>query len=341
MVSYQNNYLSLHSVYESGRVFQYFCYTARRFKTISYLPTKLMRRLSILLFCSLCIQPAFSASTIQDLQLLIDQNLFAPAAVTGDQLLVEQPDNARIQFLTAYAYQMDKQIDKAKKLYESLIKDYPELPEPRNNLAMIYLANGNIDKASQLLIDALNTNPSYSTAYANLGRIYRGIASETYRQAVSESNEFEVPPPKIELMALSNLSSIDPLTIVTQSSASSVVNIANVQTLLIEQVASWAKAWEEKNIAAYISFYSSDHRPGFKNHKDWVEHRRRRIMRPGDIEVTVGDIEIRAQGENRVIIDFEQTFDSPNYSDKVLKRLSFRRIGSKWKITDERVISYL
>lgn len=299
-----------------------------------------MHRLIVLLLCSLCFKPAFSASTIQDLQLLIDQNLFAPATVTGDELLIEQPGNARIQFLTAYAYQMNKRPNRAKELYENLIREYPELPEPRNNLAMIYLNNGNSDKASQLLIDALNTNSSYSTAYNNLGRIYRGIASATYRQAVSESNQ-PVKVPKIKLAALSNLSSADQLTIVTRPSTSSVVNIANVQTLLIEQVKNWAKAWNDKNVPTYISFYSDDHRPSFETHRAWVEHRRKRIMRPGKIKVIVSDIEIRAQGENRAIIDFQQTYDSPNYSDKVLKRLGFRRIGSKWKISDERVISIL
>ena len=300
-----------------------------------------MRRFSVLLLCSLCFKPAFSAGTIQDLQLLLDQNLFAPAALTGDQLLVEQPDNARVQFLTAYAYQMDKQTNRAKALYENLIRDYPELPEPRNNLAMIYLAGGDSDKASQLLIDALNTNSSYSTAYKNLGRIYRGIASETYRQAVSESNSPEVSIANIELAALSRLSSADQLTIVTRPAASSVVNKANVQTLLIEQVKNWAKAWQGKDVPTYTSFYSADHRPGFNTHKSWVEHRRKRIMRPGAIKVNVSDIEIRAQGENRAIIDFEQTYYSPNYSDKVLKRLEFRRIGSNWKISGERVISVL
>ena len=299
-----------------------------------------MRRLIVLLMCSLCFKAAYSAATIQDLQLLIDQNLFAPATVTGDQLLIEQPGNAQIQFLTAYAYQMDKQSNRAKELYQNLIREYPELPEPRNNLAMIYLDQGNSDKASQLLIDALNTNSSYSTAYNNLGRIYRGIASATYRQAVSESNQ-PVKVPKIKLAALSDLSSTEQLTIVTKPVTSSVVNIANVQTLLIEQVKNWAKSWNDKDVPTYISFYSLDHRPSFETHRAWVEHRRKRIMRPGAIKVIVSDIEIRAQGENRAIIDFKQTYDSPNYSDKVLKRLSFRRIGSKWKISNERVISIL
>lgn len=299
-----------------------------------------MHRLIVLLLCSLCVKPAFSAATIQELQRLIDQNSFSSATITGDQLLIEQPGNVRIQFLTAYAYQMDEQTNRAKKLYENLIRVYPELPEPRNNLAIIYLNQGNSDKASQLLIDALNTNSSYSTAYNNLGRIYRGIASATYRQAVSESNQ-PVKVPKIKLAALSTLSSADQLTIVTKPATSSVVNIANVQTLLIEQVKNWAKSWNDKNVPTYISFYSIDHRPGFETHRAWVEHRRKRITRPGAIKVIVSDIEIRAQGENRAIIDFKQTYDSPNYSDKVLKRLGFRRIGSKWKISDERVISIL
>lgn len=299
-----------------------------------------MHRFIVLLLCSIFVQPAFSAATIVELQRLIDQNSFSSATITGDQLLIEQPGNARIQFLTAYAYQMDRQTDRAKELYEKLIQEYPELPEPRNNLAMIYLNQGNSDKASQLLIDALNTNSSYSTAYNNLGRIYRGIASATYRQAVSESNQ-PVTLPIINLAALSSLSSVDQLTIATKPATSSVVNTANVQTLLIEQVKKWAKSWDDKDVPTYISFYSADHRPGFETHKAWVEHRRERIMRPDNIKVIVSEIKIRAQSENRAIIDFKQTYDSPSYSDKVLKRVGFRRIGSQWKISDERVISVL
>ena len=64
-------------------------------------------------------------------------------------------------------------------------------------------------------------------------------------------------------------------------------------------------------------------------------------MRPGAIKVRVSNIEIREQNENKVIISFKQTYDSPNYSDKVLKRLRFRRAGSTWKISDESVISVL
>lgn len=299
-----------------------------------------MNRLIALLFCSLCVTPVFSATPIEEIQRLIGQNLFSLAAIRGDQILIEQPTNPKIQFLTAYAYQMDRQMDRAKELYEGLVREYPELPEPRNNLAMIYLDKGDSDKASQLLIDALNTHSSYSMAYNNLGRIYRSIASATYRKAVSESNQ-PVESPRIELIALSNLSLPDPPVIVIQPAISSVVNSANVQTLLIEQVEKWAKSWNNKDFPAYISFYSANHSPSFNTHIAWVEHRRNRIMRPGTISVVVSDIEIRSQDENSAIINFKQIYDSPNYSDKVLKQIRFRRIGSTWKISDERVISAL
>ena len=34
--------------------------------------------------------------------------------------------------------------DKAIKMYEDLIRDEPQLPEPRNNLAMIFLDQGRL-----------------------------------------------------------------------------------------------------------------------------------------------------------------------------------------------------
>jgi tetratricopeptide (TPR) repeat protein len=299
-----------------------------------------MYRLIVLLLLSFCFKPLFAATTVQQLQLLIDKGSYSLAATTGANILIEEPGNARVKFLTAYAYQVDKQPKRAKKLYKLLIQEYPEHPESRNNLAIIYLNSGNSEKARQLLIDALNTNKSYSTAYNNLGLIYQSIASTTYRQAVSESNQ-PIKSPKIELTVLSKLRLVDQATAINKPIKSSVVNIANVQTLLIEQVKNWAKAWNDKDIPTYISFYSVDHHPGFERYKAWVEHRRKHIMRPGKINVKVSDIQIRAKGENAAIIEFEQVYNSPNYSDKVLKRLRFSRIGLKWKISDEQVISIL
>ena len=349
-----------------------------------------MRRFIILIAICFTYGSAFAASSIDELKKLVDQGNYAVASETGEELLLKQPGNARIQFLTAFAYQQDHNNQKAAEHYKELILQHPELPEPRNNLAMIFIADGDYEKASQLLVDAINTQQSYAIAYQNLNRIYASMASEAYKQAVNESAEPPKRRPLIELTALSELESIDasltsatppvqnkpvditskqtvsaeaesqeqkPVIALTESSEQesvdesitpvtppvpdTQVDIANFETQLIEQVNNWAKAWGNKDIETYADFYSSEYKKGFKTHDDWVEHRRERIMRPKFIKIEVSNVQIRTQSENQAIIEFEQSYESPNYSDRVMKRLALSRIGSHWKITQEKVISGL
>ncbi len=305
-----------------------------------------MQRL-ILIFILLFPAASFaSVNSVDNLRALISGKNYSRAIETGERLLGNQPQWPDVQFLTAYAYQLNKQTNKATAMYQQLISQHPELPEPRNNLAMIYLEKGDYDAASKLLVEAINTHNSYATAYQNLSRIYTGIASEAYRRALSESKEPAKYTHKIELAALSQLETVsqdlESVMVVSNDTAGKVDSTTiDVKTLLGEQIKQWAKAWSDKDFATYTSFYSTEHRPNFETHSAWVEHRRRRIMRPGFIKIGVSDIQIRAQNDNRAIIDFKQSFDSPTYSDRVKKRLGFRRTGSQWKITDERVLSVL
>lgn len=298
----------------------------------------------LVIFISLIASAAASATTsVKQVQQLLEQQKYVDAANAGEQLLLQSPEHARTRFLTAYAYQMSAQTDKAVMLYQDLIKDNPDLPEPRNNLAMIFLAQGDYDRASQLLVDALNTSPSYATAYDNLSQIYKGIASEAYRRAVSESDEPAKYTHKIELTALTNLEAADQEPIVEEvpNDQKTLINFANQETLLIEQVKGWATAWGGKDFAAYTDFYAPEYRASFESRDQWVEYRRKRIARPGTIKVEVSDIQIKWRSENRAIIDFKQAYDSTRYSDRVVKRLGFSRVGSQWKITEEQVLSVL
>jgi tetratricopeptide (TPR) repeat protein len=276
------------------------------------------------------------------MQQLITQKRFVDAASTGEQLLQQNPRHSQARFLTAYAYQMSAQTEQAIRLYQGLIEDNPQLPEPRNNLAMIYLAQGDYDRASQLLVEALNTHSSYAIAYDNLSQVYKGIASEAYRRAVSESSEPSRYTHKIELTAITELETAPAQLPATESAPEpTLVNFANQETRLIESVKAWAQAWSDKDFAAYTGFYTPQYRAKFESHQQWLEQRRNRITRPGTINVKVSDIQIKWRSEDRAFIDFKQAFDSPRYSDRVKKRLGFNLIGSEWKITEERVLSVL
>ncbi len=298
-------------------------------------------RITLLFYC-LFAAALTNAASPEALENLIAEGRFAAAARDGQALLERQPKQLRVRFLTAYALQMSDQPEPAIALYEALISDYPDLPEPRNNLAMIHLAAGDYDRASRLLVDAINTHPSYATAYDNLSRIYKAIASEAYRRAVSESKEPAKYTHDIELVAIDRLTAIEQgLIEESANTESSAINTANLETLLIERVQNWAGAWSGKDFATYVGFYSPQHRARFESHDAWRAYRRERILRPGEIRVEVSDIKIRWVSENTAIIDFRQAFDSPTYSDRVVKRLAFSRFGTTWKITDERVLSVL
>jgi len=303
-----------------------------------------------------CLWISGTALAADSMQQLIGQKEYAKAVQTGEQLLRESPSQTDIRFLTAYAHQMAGNTERSIKLYEDLIRDEPDLPEPRNNLAMIYLAKGDYDHASELLVSAINTRNSYAIAYANLSQVYKGIASEAYRRAVSQSSEpasythdieltaitwLEIPDEEVQLASLAATKLETPSTVDTNDTEPSVVNIANRETLLIEKVKNWANAWSSKDFEKYAESYTPGFRSSFATHSQWVTHRRSRILRPGSIKVDVSDFEIKHRSNDRLSIDFTQAFSSPGYSDKVVKRLDFARIGSQWKITSERVLSVL
>jgi tetratricopeptide (TPR) repeat protein len=301
-----------------------------------------MPRYIFTLICCLFISPALAVSSIQELQQQITGKDYSAAAQNGEQLLLNNPGHTWARFLTAYAHQQSNQMTRAIALYEDLISDHPELPEPRNNLALIYLTQGDYDRASQLLVDAINTHPSYATAYENLSRIYAGLASEAYRRAISESSEPAKYTHNIELAAIDRLELLpEALTTDLAVDESTLVTKANLETRLIEQVNGWAKAWSSKDFKGYSGFYSLQHRAKFKSHREWLEYRRQRIEKPGSIMVEITELQIKWISDNRAIIDFKQRFESPGYRDRVVKRLTFSRLGTQWKITEERVLSVL
>ena len=94
--------------------------------------------------------------------------------------LVLQPKDAQARFLKGLIYTEQKRSADAIQIFTGLTEDYPELPEPYNNLAVLYASQGNYDKARAALELAIHTHPSYATAYENLGDIYAQLARRSY-----------------------------------------------------------------------------------------------------------------------------------------------------------------
>ena len=73
-------------------------------------------------------------------------------------------------------------ITKAVKLYESLVVNHPKFKEVRNNLAVYYYYNGEIDRAERMLRTLVSTYPKYAEAYNNLGYIF--FAQKKYNTSI-------------------------------------------------------------------------------------------------------------------------------------------------------------
>ncbi|HET7732034.1 MAG TPA: tetratricopeptide repeat protein [Usitatibacter sp.] len=127
---------------------------------------------------------AAPADDLKEAQKLYGQGKVQPALDKVDTFLRAQPRDPQGRFLRGLLLTEQKRTDEAIRVFTGLTEDFPELPEPYNNLAVLYASQGNYDKAKSALELAIHTHPSYATAHENLGDIYAQLASRAYDRAL-------------------------------------------------------------------------------------------------------------------------------------------------------------
>ena len=137
-----------------------------------------------LLLASLICSPV-RADPIQDLQTLVKQGQFSQALERADSILASKPRDAQVRFLKGVVLSELNRSAEAIAVFQKLTEDFPELPEPYNNLAVLYAQQRQYDKARIALEMAIRTHPSYATAHENLGDIYARLASQAYDKALA------------------------------------------------------------------------------------------------------------------------------------------------------------
>ncbi len=127
---------------------------------------------------------AAPADDLREAQKLYGQQKLQPALDKVEVFLKAQPRDPQGRFLKGLLLTEQKRIPEAIQVFTGLTEDFPELPEPYNNLAVLYASQGNYDKAKSALELAIHTHPSYATAHENLGDIYAQLASRAYDRAL-------------------------------------------------------------------------------------------------------------------------------------------------------------
>jgi len=127
---------------------------------------------------------AAPADDLKEAQKLYGQGKLQPALDKVEVFLKTSPKDPQGRFLKGLVLTEQKRTDDAIKVFTGLTEDYPELPEPYNNLAVLYASQGNYEKARAALELAIHTHPTYATAHENLGDIYAELASRAYDRAL-------------------------------------------------------------------------------------------------------------------------------------------------------------
>ncbi len=130
------------------------------------------------------LKPAPRNNDFQEASLLYRNGQFERALGHVDAWLKERPQDARGRFLRGMIFTQLKKTDQALRIYTELTQDFPELPEPYNNLAVIYADQGELERARGLLESAVRANASFTAAHENLGDIHTRLAAAAYAKAL-------------------------------------------------------------------------------------------------------------------------------------------------------------
>lgn len=152
--------------------------------------------LAMLAFCLLGASSAFAqsrpaaATSFRDDTPEADAALASgnwPAAVSAlDERIASHPQDVQARFKRATVLARTGHDTEAASAFQGLIREFPELPEPYNNLAALQAKAGQLDEARVTLETALKASPGYALAQRNLGDVYLRLAARSYEKAGSQ-----------------------------------------------------------------------------------------------------------------------------------------------------------
>ena len=167
---------------------------------MKHTPNYIQVTLRMLALAAALTLPNAYADDYADVSQLMRSGKFSEALAKAEQYLSNKPRDPQMRFLKGVIQRDTGKTAEALTTFTRLTEDYPELPEPYNNLAVLYAGQSQFDKARAALEMAIRTNPSYSTAHENLGDVYAKLASQAYNKALQLDANNPAVAPKLALI---------------------------------------------------------------------------------------------------------------------------------------------
>ena len=137
---------------------------------------------------------------LKEASALVKDRQYANAESKLDALLAQRPREPQARFLKGVAETELGKTDAAIAVFRALIEDFPELPEPYNNLAVLHAQRGEYESARLALETAIRTAPNWAVAHENLGDIYARLAATQYDRAAKLDRDNKTAPVKLTLV---------------------------------------------------------------------------------------------------------------------------------------------
>ena len=329
-------------------------------------------RLVLLIFTLAFSASPLRADELQDIDGLVKQGQHAKALERVNRYLAQKPRDPKGRFIKGLILAEQNKGAEAIEVFTALSRDYPELPEPYNNLAVLYAAQGQYEKARQQLEMSIRTHPSYATAYENLGDVYTKLASQAYDKALQFDSSNSAAKNKLSLVrdlmssnraprASSASSGTSPEPVQPPAAKATTAKATEVKAaagqakpaatrpaekqaqakegdgeVVLQTVLAWASAWSGQKVESYLAFYAQDFKtPRGEARSQWEAARRQRISAPKKIDVAIESPKIVLKGENDAVVSFRQVYRSDSLKVNSRKTLVMVRREGRWLIQQE------
>jgi tetratricopeptide (TPR) repeat protein len=160
-------------------------------------PMRLHAARFVALALALLFSAAVGGQALPEVTRLLREGHPAEALAAAEARIASNPNEPLARFLKGVARADLGREDEAIAVYRALNDEYPELPEPYNNLGVIYAARGELEKARAALEVALVANPDYATAHENLGDVYLALAVRAWERAARLDRTLRGAPRKL------------------------------------------------------------------------------------------------------------------------------------------------
>jgi Flp pilus assembly protein TadD len=95
------------------------------------------------------------------------------------------PKDPQARFLHGVVLMDLRHDDAAMDVFTQLTQEYPELPDPYNNIALLHARAGRLEAAQQALETALRNDPGHRAARTNLGQVHLMLAVQAFEAAAA------------------------------------------------------------------------------------------------------------------------------------------------------------